>query len=91
MEWKIRSVICSLRYAVRGGKALHATNQPTTRPAAAEERKDIARVTAGKIIRHLWTDKQVGNIQAELLPTAAQGAPANITDLQKQSSGGTDK
>jgi len=46
---KLKSVICSLRYAVREGKALHATNQPTTRPAVTEERKYIARVTAGKI------------------------------------------
>lgn len=54
MKQKIQSAICCLRYALRGGKALHATNQPTTRPAATEERKDIGRVTAGKISGIYW-------------------------------------
>lgn len=35
---------------VRGGKTVHATNQPTTRPADAEERKDTASETAGEIL-----------------------------------------
>lgn len=47
--WKIQSIICSLRYAVRGEKTLHATNQPATRPAATDKKKDTAGVTAGGI------------------------------------------
>lgn len=88
--WKIQSIICSLRYAVRGEKTLHATNQPATRPAATDKKKRYSRSDSRWNISHLWTDEQVGNIQAELLPTAARGAPANSTDLQKQSSRGVD-
>lgn len=91
VEWKIQNVICSLRYAVKGGNALHATNQSASSPAATEEGKDIARMTSRQNIRRLWTDKQVSNIQAELLPMAAQGTPASITDLQKQSNRSMDK
>lgn len=48
--WKIQSIICSLRYAVRGEKTLRATNQPTTRPAATDKKvKATSRVTAGGI------------------------------------------
>lgn len=71
-------------------KTLHATNQPTTRPAATDEKKRYSQSDSRRNISHLWTDEQVGNMQAKRLPAAAQGAPANSTDLQKQSSRGVD-
>jgi len=37
------------RGSSQGGKAVHATNQPTTRPANAEGKKDTASETAGEI------------------------------------------
>lgn len=65
--WKIQSIICSLRYTVRREKTLHATNQPTTRPAATDKKKVQPEWQQAEY-QHLWTDEQVGNIQAERLP-----------------------
>lgn len=55
--WEIQSIICSLRYTVRGEKILHATNQPTTRPAATDKKKVQPEWQQAEY-QHLWTDNR---------------------------------